>query len=41
MDVRFGPQRMLRSEELMLSNCDAGEDSGESLGQPGDQTRQS
>ena len=28
-------------EELMLSNCDAGEDSWESLGQQGDQTSQS
>ena len=27
MDVRVGPQRKLRVEELMLSNCGAGEDS--------------
>ena len=27
MDVRFGPQRRLSTEELMLSNCGAGEDS--------------
>ena len=31
MDVRVGPQRRLSAEELMLLNCDAGEDSGESL----------
>ena len=30
-----------RAEELMLSNSGAGEDSWESLGQQGDQTRQS
>ena len=30
-----------RAEELMLSNCDAGEDSWESLGQQGDKTSQS
>ena len=41
MDVRVGPQRRLSTEELMLSNCGAGEDSWESLGQPGDQTSQS
>ena len=28
-------------KKLMLSNCHAGEDSGESLGQEGDQTSQS
>ena len=33
MDVRAGPQRRLSAEELMLLNCDAREDSGESLGQ--------
>ena len=27
LDVRFGPQRRLSAEELMLSNCGAGEDS--------------
>ena len=32
MDVRFGPKRGLSAEELMLSNCGAGEDSSESLG---------
>ena len=26
MDVRVGPERMLNTEELMLSNCGAGED---------------
>ena len=26
MDVRVGPERMLSAEELMLSNCGAGED---------------
>ena len=29
------------AEELMLLNCDVGEDSRESLGQQGDQTSQS
>ena len=33
--------RRLSTEELMLSNCDAGEDSWDSLGQQGDQTSQS
>ena len=32
---------MLTAEELMLLNCDAGEDSWEYLGQKGDQTSQS
>ena len=32
MNVRFGPLRRLSTEELMLSNCDAKEDSSESLG---------
>ena len=41
MDMRFGPWRRLSSEELMLSNCGAGEDSSESLGLQGDQTSQS
>ena len=27
MDVRFGPQRKLNTEELMLLNCGVGEDS--------------
>ena len=27
MDVRVGPQRRLSNEELMLSNCGAGEES--------------
>ena len=31
----------LRAEELMLLNCDVGEDSRESLGLQGDQTSQS
>ena len=37
-DVKVGPQRRLRAKELMLLNCGAGEDSGESLGLQGDQT---
>ena len=36
-----GPSRRLSTEELMLSNCGAGEDSWESLGLQGDQTSQS
>ena len=32
MDVRFGPERKLSTEELMLLNCGVGEDSWESLG---------
>ena len=32
---------MLSTEELMLLNCGVGEDSWESLGLQGDQTRQS
>ena len=36
-----GPQRSLSTEEMMLLNCDAGEDSRESLGLEGDQTSQS
>ena len=35
MDVRVGLQRKLSAEELMLLNCGAGEDSGESLGLQG------
>jgi len=27
MDVKFGPLRRLRAEELMLSSCSVGEDS--------------
>ena len=38
MDVRVGPYKMMGAEELMLLNPIAGEDSGESLGQQGDQT---
>ena len=37
MDVRVGPQRKLSTKELMLLNCDIGEDSSESLGLQGDQ----
>ena len=40
MDVRVGLWRKLSAEELMLLNCGAGEDSWESLGLQGDQTRQ-
>ena len=40
MDVRVGPLRRLSAEELMLLNCCVGEDSGESLGQLGDQISQ-
>ena len=39
MDVRAGPQRKLSTEELILSNCGAGEDSSESLGLQGDQNQ--
>ena len=38
MDVRVGLRRRLSAEELMLLNCDAGEDSWESLGLQGDPT---
>ena len=38
MDVRIGPWRRLRTEELMLLNYGAGEDSWGSLGLQGDQT---
>ena len=41
MEVRARPQRRLSIKELMLSNCGAGEDSWESLGQQGAQTWQS
>ena len=34
-------KKRLCAKELMLSNCGAGEDSWESLGQQGDQTSQS
>ena len=37
----FSPWRKLGAQELMLSNCDAREDSWESLGLQGDQTNQS
>ena len=40
MDVRVGPSRMRSAEELMLSNCDVGEDSCESLVLQGDPTSQ-
>ena len=36
MDVRVGPQRNLRPEELMLLNCGVREDSLESFGWQGD-----
>ena len=40
--MRVGPQRRLSVEELiMISNCGAGEDFLESLGQQRDQTSQS
>ena len=39
--MRMGPKGRLNDEELMFSNCGAGEDSWESLGQQGDQTSQS
>ena len=38
MDVRVGPWSKLSTEELMLFNCGAREDSWESLGLQGDQT---
>ena len=38
MDVRVGPWRKLSTKELMLLNCDVGEDSWESLGLQGDPT---
>ena len=41
MDMRVGSQRRLSTEELMLLNCDLGEDSWESFGQQGDPTCQS
>ena len=41
MDMRVGLERKLSAKELMLSNCGAGEDSSEALGQQGDQTSQS
>ena len=37
MDVRVGLWRKLSTEELMLLNCDVGEDSWESLGMQEDQ----
>ena len=41
MNVRVGPQRRQNAEELMLSNCGAGEDSRESPGQQEYQASQS
>ena len=41
IDVRAGPSRRLSAQESMLSNCGAGEHSGESFGLQGDQTSQS
>ena len=41
VQLRFGPERKLSTEELMLSNCDTGEDSWNSLGLQGNQTSQS
>ena len=42
MDMRVGlKKKRLSTKELMPSNCGAIEDSGESLGQHGDQTSQS
>ena len=41
MDVRVRPKRRLRTEELMLLNCGAGEDSRDSRRQQGNQTNQS
>ena len=39
MDVRFGPKGRLNTEELMLSNCDAGIKPWVSSGLQGDQTQ--
>ena len=41
MDVIVGPYRRLSTEEVMLLNCGAGENSWEFLGLQGDQTSQS
>jgi len=41
MDIRVGPERRLKTEELMLSNYGVGEVFSESLGLQGDQTSQS
>ena len=41
MYVRAGSERRLSTQELMLSNCSAGEISWESVGQQGDQNSQS
>ena len=38
MHVRVGPWGRVSAEELMLFNCDTGEDSWESLRLQGDQT---
>ena len=40
MDVRFGLERKLSAEELMILNCGVGEDSRKSLGLQGDPTSQ-
>ena len=40
MNVRVGLWRKLSTKELMLLNCDVGEDSWESLGLQGDPTRE-
>ena len=37
--MTIGPYRKLSAKELILSNCDAGEDSWKSLGQQGNQTQ--
>ena len=39
--VMYGCERRLSAEELMLSNCSAGDDSWKSLGKQGDLTSQS
>ena len=41
MDVRAGQKRKQSAEELMFSNCGAGEYSCASLGKQGNQTNQS
>ena len=38
MDVRVGLERKLSAKELMLLNCDVGEESWESFGLQGDPT---
>ena len=39
-NMRIGPLRRLSTEEVMLLNCGAGDDSWEPFGQQGDQTSQ-